>query len=195
MGETLVSAPARRRRRRFALLRPSLIELTLVRFREFWREPEAVFWVFIFPILLAAGLGLAFESRPAERLRVAAADGALAEALAAEPSLAVEVMSSAAAEQAMRRGRILLYAATDAAGTLRLRYDDTLAEARTARLLVERAAERAAGAPREVSWARTRTRGSGRLASAATVSGSGGACAICARKGGCPKRNWRGWWG
>ena len=35
-----------------------LAQLTLVRFREFWREPEAIFWVFIFPILLAAGLGL-----------------------------------------------------------------------------------------------------------------------------------------
>ena len=34
-----------------------LVQLTLVRFREFMREPEAVFWVFIFPILLAAGLG------------------------------------------------------------------------------------------------------------------------------------------
>ena len=41
-----------------------LIQLTLVRFREFLREPEAVFWVFIFPILLAAGLGIAFRNRP-----------------------------------------------------------------------------------------------------------------------------------
>ena len=34
----------------------SMVQLTLVRFREFIREPEAVFWTFIFPILLAAGL-------------------------------------------------------------------------------------------------------------------------------------------
>ena len=39
----------------------ALVELTFVRFREFMREPEALFWVFIFPILLAAGLGLAFR--------------------------------------------------------------------------------------------------------------------------------------
>ena len=45
-------------------LRDSQIaQLTLVRFREFVREPEAMFWVFIFPILMAAGLGLAFRSR------------------------------------------------------------------------------------------------------------------------------------
>ena len=46
-----------------------LVQLTLVRFREFRREPEAVFWVFIFPILLAAGLGIAFRNRPAEVVR------------------------------------------------------------------------------------------------------------------------------
>ena len=35
-----------------------LVQLTLVRYREFYREPEAVFWVFIFPVLLTAGLGV-----------------------------------------------------------------------------------------------------------------------------------------
>ena len=48
-----------------------LTQLTLVRFREFMREPEAVFWVFVFPLLLAAGLGLAFRNTPAEVLNVA----------------------------------------------------------------------------------------------------------------------------
>ena len=37
-------------------MKSSMVQLTLVRFREFVREPEAVFWTFIFPILLAAGL-------------------------------------------------------------------------------------------------------------------------------------------
>ena len=47
-----------------------LVQLTLVRYREFVREPEAVFWVFIFPLLLAAGLGIAFRDRPPERAPV-----------------------------------------------------------------------------------------------------------------------------
>jgi hypothetical protein len=38
-------------------VRPPLVELTLARVRELVREPEAVFWVFVFPILLAAILG------------------------------------------------------------------------------------------------------------------------------------------
>ena len=49
----------------------SLVQLTLVRFREFIRQPEAVFWTFVFPILLAVGLGLAFRSRPPAKQTVA----------------------------------------------------------------------------------------------------------------------------
>src|SRR5688572_21441398 len=55
---------------------PAIVQLTLSRFREFYREPEAVFWVFIFPILLAAGLGIAFRNRPAEASRIAVVSNA-----------------------------------------------------------------------------------------------------------------------
>ena len=37
----------------------SLLQLTRVRFLLVVREPEAIFWIFIFPILLAVGLGIA----------------------------------------------------------------------------------------------------------------------------------------
>jgi hypothetical protein len=46
----------------------SLYQLTMARFKLMIREPEAIFWVFIFPILLAAGLGIAFRNRPADVL-------------------------------------------------------------------------------------------------------------------------------
>ena len=68
----------------------SLVQLTLVRFREFLREPEAVFWVFIFPILLATGLGIAFRNRPADVVKIGAVGPQLASALHADKSLAVE---------------------------------------------------------------------------------------------------------
>ncbi|MGH7649474.1 MAG: hypothetical protein ACREND_15260, partial [Gemmatimonadaceae bacterium] len=76
MTETTVAPPAREHpappnRRRRRLRDSSLAQLTLVRYREFLREPEAVFWVFVFPVLLAAGLGIAFRNRPAERQHVA----------------------------------------------------------------------------------------------------------------------------
>ena len=39
-----------------------LVELTLARFREFLREPEAVFWVFAFPVIMTCALGIAFRN-------------------------------------------------------------------------------------------------------------------------------------
>src|SRR5688572_27320890 len=39
-----------------------LWQLTLSRFQEFLREPEAVFWVFAFPIIMTCALGVAFRS-------------------------------------------------------------------------------------------------------------------------------------
>ena len=34
-----------------------------VRMRELQREPEVIFWVFVFPLLLALGLGIAFRNK------------------------------------------------------------------------------------------------------------------------------------
>ena len=65
----------------------SLYQLTIVRFRLILREPEAIFWIFIFPILLAVGLGIAFRNRPADVLRVGATTGQLARALAEDKGL------------------------------------------------------------------------------------------------------------
>ena len=48
-----------------------LLELTRARIVEFLREPEAVFWVFVFPVLLALALGIAFRSKPVDRPQVA----------------------------------------------------------------------------------------------------------------------------
>ena len=39
-----------------------LVQLVLFRIREFAREPEAVFWALLFPILLSVGLGVALAS-------------------------------------------------------------------------------------------------------------------------------------
>ncbi len=47
-----------------------LWQLTLARFRGFYREPAAVFWVYGFPLGLAVILGLAFQNRPVEHVRV-----------------------------------------------------------------------------------------------------------------------------
>jgi hypothetical protein len=38
--------------------------MVLARLRIFYREPEALFWVYFFPILMAVGLAVAFWNRP-----------------------------------------------------------------------------------------------------------------------------------
>src|SRR5271155_5621281 len=45
--------------------------LLWARMLELKREPEVVFWVFVFPLLLATGLGIAFRNKPADASTVA----------------------------------------------------------------------------------------------------------------------------
>ncbi len=47
-----------------------LLQLTLARFREFYREPAAIFWVYGFPLILAVALGIAFRDRPVEKINI-----------------------------------------------------------------------------------------------------------------------------
>ena len=122
-----------------------LVQLTLTRFREFLREPEALFWVFIFPVLLAAGLGLAFRNRPAEVLKIATTTPELAQSLRKDKLLDVKQLSGAAAETALHTGKVALLAQPGPGGTVIYRYDDTNPEGRTARMLADRAVQRAAG--------------------------------------------------
>src|SRR5271168_5009842 len=49
--------------------------LVTVRMKELKREPEVVFWVYGFPLLLALGLGIAFRNKPADATSVAVVDG------------------------------------------------------------------------------------------------------------------------
>ena len=128
-------------------VRSPLMELTLARIRELTREPEAVFWVFVFPILLAAILGLAFRSRPPDALPVAVVSGTHADArqaaLSAGPDLKVSVLSETEARQALARGRVVLV--VSGGDTPIYAYDPTQPESRAARLAVDAALQRAAG--------------------------------------------------
>src|SRR5207253_4840192 len=117
---------------------------------EYGREPEALFWSFGFPILLAIGLGIAFRSKPADVLHVAvAANGArsaqLAESLRRSSGLAPELMSPDSAAEALRTGRVSLIVEAAGPSGVTYRFDDTRPDARTARLLVDDAIQRGAG--------------------------------------------------
>ena len=129
----------------------SMVQLTLVRFREFIREPEAVFWTFVFPILLAAGLGIAFRQRGPEKVQVgvvSSAPGAAAviQALKADSTLVVEAYDDSAAARALRTGKVaLLVVPASAKDSVRYVYDRARSEAVNARVLVDRAVQAGAG--------------------------------------------------
>ena len=148
MSASVPPAPTVRERR--GLREYPLAQLVRVRFLEFWREPEAVFWVFIFPILLAAGLGIAFRQRPPEVVKVGVLvsdthAGTLSDAIARDSRLEVVPLDDSAGMHALRTGRIALFVVPRAERTVEYRYDDTRPDARNARLLVDDAIQRAAG--------------------------------------------------
>jgi ABC-type multidrug transport system permease subunit len=122
----------------------SLYQLTLVRFKLILREPEAIFWIFIFPILLAVGLGIAFRNRPTDVLQVGATTTQLTQALAVDKGLTATTMDEADGTQALATGRILLLAMQRPDGVV-YKFDDTNPDARTARMIADRAIQAAAG--------------------------------------------------
>ena len=99
-------------------VRSALTELTLARVRELTREPEAVFWVFVFPILLAGILSLAFRSRPPDssagrhRGRPAGSRAPVG-ALLPERTSPPCSFSPEEASQALARGHVVVVIASD----------------------------------------------------------------------------------
>jgi ABC-2 type transport system permease protein len=139
---------------------PAIVQLTLARFREFYREPEAVFWVFVFPILLAAGLGIAFRNRPAEASRIAIVSGAtnaaVVDSLKKASGIVVETLDDTAAATALRTGKVALVVIPQAEGGVEYRFDDARPESRTARMVVDRVVQRAGGQEDPVPVAETK---------------------------------------
>ena len=122
----------------------SLYQLTITRFKLFLREPEALFWVFVFPILLAVGLGVAFRNRPPDILQVGATTTQLTQALNTDKGLSSIAIDPAEGVHDLATGRIVLLVVQTPTGVV-YKYDDTNPDARSARLLVDRAIQNAAG--------------------------------------------------
>ena len=80
--------------------------------REFLREKEAVFWVFIFPVLMTFALGIAFRNTAPDKTPVAieATHGCESKRdrklLSASPEVTATVMSPTEAAQALRSGKV-----------------------------------------------------------------------------------------
>jgi ABC-type multidrug transport system permease subunit len=144
-----------------------LWQLTLARWRSFYREPSTIFWAFVFPIVLAMALGIAFRNRPPEPVWAAVQTGDGAQgiylALARSSEVKVELLDAHAATEALRTGKVALVVVPATAGSARTyAFDPTRPESRLARAVVDDVLQRADGRvdPTRVTDARVTAPGS-----------------------------------
>jgi len=129
----------------------ALRELTSARVKEFLREPEAVFWVFLFPVLLAIVLGFAFREKPPDRIPIGVisgpasgkASGQAILALSGSSALLPKAYAADEGRDALRTGKISLLVEPGPPVVFHL--DETRPDSRIARLAADDALQRAAG--------------------------------------------------
>jgi ABC-type multidrug transport system permease subunit len=126
--------------------------LLMARMLELKREPEVVFWVFIFPLLLALGLGIAFRNKPGDAIPVAIVAGAGPEtaqsALARSPQhdrFKPQILSADEARKGFRLGKFDLVIEPGANGGFQYRYDPARPESVLAKTAVNDTLQAAAG--------------------------------------------------
>jgi len=129
-----------------------LFELIKARLREFYREPGIVFWVFVFPLLMAMGLGVAFRSKPPALPKVAVVlldqDSAQATVwsnkLIVSSQIEAERKDAAQAQHALARSQVdLIVTLKDSGATYS--FDPKKETALPARLVVDQVLQKAAG--------------------------------------------------
>jgi ABC-type multidrug transport system permease subunit len=118
--------------------------LVMVRMKELKREPEVVFWVFGFPLLLALGLGIAFRNKPADVTFVAIVQGngaqdalSLIERSPQKSSIRAEVLDKPAALKGFRLGKYDLVVESDGKGGFQYLYDPARPESVLSRAEVD----------------------------------------------------------
>ncbi len=124
-----------------------LYHLTLARVRELLREPEAIFWVFAAPVLLAMALGLAFRSSEPPELAVGVQDGPgaawVVSVLQDEPGIQPLTLDAEDARVRLRTGKVELVVIPGE--PLTYWFDPTRPDSRYARLRIDDTLQRSAG--------------------------------------------------
>jgi ABC-2 type transport system permease protein len=126
--------------------------LLLARMLELKREPEVVFWVFVFPLLLALGLGIAFRNKPADVVSVAIVAGTGsqdAQALLARcpqhELFKIQTLNADEAQKGFRLGKFDILIQPNGNGGVEYRYDPARPESVLAKAEVNDALQAAAG--------------------------------------------------
>jgi ABC-type multidrug transport system permease subunit len=115
--------------------------------REFVREPEALFWTFLFPILISLALAAAFPTAATSTVLVGVTPGAGSErvrrALASAEGVEIKEVGPDAEHRALREGEVHLIVSDTTPPSYR--FDPAREESRIARLVVDDALKNAAG--------------------------------------------------
>jgi ABC-type multidrug transport system permease subunit len=126
-------------------------QIVLARLREFYREPEAVFWVYGFPILTVVALGIAFRNKPVDKIRVDVERGsqsaATITALTADARFDVHDSPAEEWRTRLRTGKIdlAIVPKQDASEGYEYWFDPTRPESVLARAAVDDCLQRARG--------------------------------------------------
>jgi ABC-type multidrug transport system permease subunit len=131
--------------------------------KELWREPEVIFWVFVFPLLLAFGLGIAFRNKPADVTSVAVVSNEHAQQVLdllrrspANNSIHADMLDLPVALDRFRLGQYSLVVTADDNG-LHYRYDPARPESVLARTQVDDALQTASGRTSPLKMEATQT--------------------------------------
>ncbi|MEE8143472.1 MAG: ABC transporter permease [Planctomycetota bacterium] len=140
-------------------------QLTWARVLHFCREPEAIFWVFVFPVILAMVLGVAFQHLGTETVRVGvlAGEGSTRYVSWFRQGVAIDVVeleSYEEAELSLRTGGVAAW--VEASTPALLHYDPSRPEGASAYMRIMDAIQRGAGRQDvvEVAVEEVTTRGS-----------------------------------
>jgi len=131
--------------------RSPLVQLMLDRVREFYRQPEAIFWVYGFPILMVVALGIAFRNQPVQQIAVDVEAGpsadAVVEVLSQYEKFDLQIHDADACKTRLRTGKSQVVVIATQSNDLKYEYfyDPTQPESRLARNAVDDALQRAAG--------------------------------------------------
>lgn len=128
-----------------------IIAITLARLREFIRRPEAVFWVYFFPVLMVIVLGVAFRNQPVESFDVDVIQGPLAneivDKLASEPRIKPTIVDPTESLDRLRKSKTTLMIAARGSelDSVEYQYDPVRPGSLAARNLVDRRLQEALG--------------------------------------------------
>lgn len=119
--------------------------------KEMKREPEVIFWVFGFPVLLALGLGIAFRNKPVNTTSIAIVSSAgaadtlsMIQRSSQNGSIHAVVLDREAALQGFRLGKYDLIVEPEGAA-FRYHYDPSRQESVLSRAEVDSVLQKAAG--------------------------------------------------